>query len=197
MTGARTPEDEDLVERSQILDEGGIKKVLRRMAFEIAERSGAAPYLVGIRTRGAYLAERIARILDVDATAGGGRATLGAIDITLYRDDAFMGLPKPEVGPTELPESIEGRTVVLVDDVLYTGRTVRAAMDVLLDWGRPRSISLAVLVDRGCRELPIHADVVGVTVQTTRAETVRVMLSERDGADRVVVRARAGAEGGR
>jgi pyrimidine operon attenuation protein/uracil phosphoribosyltransferase len=124
------------------------------------------------------------------AEAGDGRPTLGAVDITLYRDDVFLGLPKPEVGATELPESIEGRTVVLVDDVLYTGRTVRAAMDVLADYGRPQAVQLAALVDRGRRELPIQPDYVGVRVQTTADQSVRVMLSEKGEPDRVVLRER-------
>ena len=124
----------------------------------------------------------------VHAPAEGGerRPTLGAVDITLYRDDVFLGLPKPEIGPTELPESIEGRAVVLVDDVLYTGRTVRAAMDALIDFGRPRSIQLAVLVDRGHRELPIRADYVGKNLPTAHDEHVHVRLVERDGVDEVV-----------
>ena len=103
---------------------------------------------------------------------------------------SFAGLPKPEIGPTELPEPIDGRTVVLVDDVLFTGRTIRAAMDVLADYGRPRAVKLAALVDRGRRELPIQPDVVGVVVDTTASESVRVMLSERGEGDRVVLRER-------
>jgi pyrimidine operon attenuation protein/uracil phosphoribosyltransferase len=115
---------------------------------------------------------------------------LGAVDITLYRDDVFRGLPKPEIGPTELPEGIDGQTIILVDDVLFTGRTVRAAMDVLADYGRPRAVQLAVLIDRGRRELPIQPDYVGAEVQTTGAESVRVMLKERGEPDRVVLRER-------
>ena len=105
---------------------------------------------------------------------GRRKPTLGAVDITLYRDDVFSGLPKPEIGPTELPEPIDGRTIVLVDDVLYTGRTIRAALDVLVDYGRPRAVKLAALVDRGRRELPIQPDYVGLAVQTTARESVRV-----------------------
>jgi pyrimidine operon attenuation protein/uracil phosphoribosyltransferase len=181
------PPEKDLVERSELLDALGIARVLRRMAFEILERNGPDAYVVGVRTGGAFLAERMVKLL---AEAGEKRPTLGAIDITLYRDDVFLGLPKPEIGPTELPERIAGRTVVLVDDVLYTGRTVRAAMDVLLDYGRPRAIQLAALVDRGRRELPIQPDFVGVRVQTSEQESVRVMLSERGEPDRVVLRER-------
>jgi pyrimidine operon attenuation protein / uracil phosphoribosyltransferase len=126
------------------------------------------------------------------AEAGEQRPHLGAVDITLYRDDVFLGLPKPEVGATELPETVDGRTVVLVDDVLFTGRTVRAAMDVLADYGRPRAVQLAALVDRGRRELPIQPDYVGVRVQTTADQSVRVMLAEKGEEDRVVLRERKG-----
>jgi pyrimidine operon attenuation protein/uracil phosphoribosyltransferase len=184
------PPDADLVERREILDEGGLARTLRRMALEIAERipPGERPlYFVGIRTGGAYLAQRLVELV---AAAGEGKPLLGAIDITLYRDDVFRGLPKPEIGPTDLPEPVEGKTIVLVDDVLYTGRTVRAAMDVIADYGRPRAVKLAALVDRGQRELPIQPDFVGVPVQTTARESVRVMLKERGEPDRVVLRER-------
>jgi pyrimidine operon attenuation protein/uracil phosphoribosyltransferase len=184
------PAEKNLVEKSEILDATGVSRVLRRLAYEIVERNGTDLYVVGIRTGGALLAERIVKVL----TQGGEHIPqLGAIDITLYRDDVFMGLPKPEIGPTDLPASIEGRTVVLVDDVLYTGRTVRAAMDVLADYGRPRAVQLAALVDRGRRELPIQPDFVGVRVQTTADQSVRVMLSERGEPDRVVLRERVAA----
>jgi pyrimidine operon attenuation protein/uracil phosphoribosyltransferase len=185
--GKPAPAETNLVFRSEILDAVGIARVLRRMAFEILERAGAEAYFVGIRTGGAFLAERMVRLL---AEAGEGRPTLGAVDITLYRDDVFLGLPKPEVGATELPEAVDGRTVVLVDDVLFTGRTVRAAMDVLADYGRPRAVQLAALVDRGRRELPIQPDYVGVRVQTTADQSVRVMLTEKAEEDRVVLRER-------
>jgi len=181
------PAETNLVERAEILDATGIARALKRLAFEIVERAGPDAYVVGIRTGGAFLAERMVKLL----TAGGeARPTLGAVDITLYRDDVFLGLPKPEIGPTELPDTIDGRTVVLVDDVLYTGRTVRAAMDVLADYGRPRAVKLAVLVDRGRRELPIQPDFVGTAVQTTADQSVRVALSETGTPDRVVLRER-------
>jgi pyrimidine operon attenuation protein / uracil phosphoribosyltransferase len=183
----QSPPETNLAFRSEILDGVGMARVVRRMAFEILERAGADAYFVGVRSGGAYLAERMVQVL---AEAGEGRPTLGAVDITLYRDDVFLGLPKPEVGPTELPEAVDGRTVVLIDDVLYTGRTVRAAMDVLADYGRPRAVQLAVLIDRGRRELPIQPDYVGVRVQTGANESVRVMLSEKGEADRVVLRER-------
>jgi pyrimidine operon attenuation protein/uracil phosphoribosyltransferase len=184
------PPDSDLTERREILDAAGVGRTLRRMALEIAERvpQDARPiYLVGIRTGGAYLAQRLSSLL---AEAGEAKALLGAVDISLYRDDVFRGLPKPEIGPTDLPEPIDGRTVVLVDDVLFTGRTIRAAMDVLADYGRPQAVKLAALVDRGRRELPIQPDVVGVSVDTTARESVRVMLAERGEVDRVVLRER-------
>jgi len=185
------PPDADLIERREILDAAGMARVLKRMAYELVERvghEGDAIYLVGVRTGGAYLAARLAEL--IRASGDTPRPTLGAVDISLYRDDVFRGLPKPEIGPTELPEPLEGRMVVLVDDVLYTGRTIRAAMDVLGDYGRPRAVKLAVLVDRGRRELPIQPDVVGTAVQTTAAESVRVLLKERGEPDRVVLRER-------
>jgi pyrimidine operon attenuation protein/uracil phosphoribosyltransferase len=187
MTVRPAPADEHLIERAELLDAVGLSRVLRRLAYEIVERNVPDLYVVGIRTGGAFLAERIVKLL---AEGGERRPTLGAVDITLYRDDVFHGLPKPEIGPTELPESIDGRTVLLVDDVLYTGRTVRAAMDVLADYGRSRAVQLAVLVDRGRRELPIQPDFVGIRAQTAADQSVRVMLTERGEPDRVVLRER-------
>ena len=184
------PPDSDLIERREILDQAGIARTLRRMAYEMIERihpDERPLYFVGIRTGGAFLAQRLVAML---AALGEGSPLLGAIDITLYRDDVFRGLPKPEIGPTDLPETIDGKTIILVDDVLYTGRTVRAAMDVLADYGRPRAVKLAALIDRGRRELPIQPDFVGAVVQTTASESVRVMLSERGEPDRVVLRER-------
>jgi len=191
MSPRRPPPDADLIERREILDEAGMARALKRMAYELVERvghEGDAIYLVGIRTGGAHLAVRLADL--IRASGDVPKPTLGAVDISLYRDDVFRGLPKPEIGPTDLPEPLDGRTVVLVDDVLFTGRTIRAAMDVLGDYGRPRVVKLAALVDRGRRELPIQPDVVGVTVQTAAAESVRVMLKERGETDRVVLRER-------
>jgi pyrimidine operon attenuation protein/uracil phosphoribosyltransferase len=177
----------DLIQLRELADAAGITRALRRIAHEIVERNaGASVLLVGIRTAGVPLAERLAGFI---AEAGEARPELGAIDITLYRDDVFEGLPKPEVGRTELPgHSIAGRTIVLVDDVLYTGRTIRAALDALMDYGRPRAVQLAVLVDRGHRELPIQPDYVGLEVQTTRDQSVKVTLAELGAADRVMLR---------
>jgi pyrimidine operon attenuation protein / uracil phosphoribosyltransferase len=184
------PPEPDLIERRQLLDAAALMRTLRRMALEIVEMVPADErplYLVGVRTGGAYLAHRLC---DLMVQAGEPTPLLGAVDISLYRDDVFHGLPKPEIGPTDLPEPIDGRTVVLMDDVLYTGRTIRAAMDVLADYGRPRAVKLVALIDRGRRELPIQPDIVGVRVDTTRAESVRVHLAERGEVDRVVLRER-------
>ena len=164
--------------------------MLRRIGHEIVERNRgvAGIALVGIRTGGLYLAQRLR---DVIAEAEGTAPPLGAIDIALYRDDVGIQRPRPEVGPTELPFALDGVRVVLVDDVLYTGRTVRAALDALMDYGRPRAVSLAVLVDRGHRELPIQADVVGLTIDTAAAQQVRVELTETGAAaDAIVLTAR-------
>ena len=142
--------------------------------------------LVGVRSRGVPLARRIAAVLD---GASGGHVATGALDITLYRDDLMRTAvgPQPVVRKTEIPFSIDERTIVLVDDVLYTGRTTRAALDALIDFGRPRAIQLVVLVDRGHRELPIKADYVGKNVPTSRKESVQVRLQELDGIDEVSV----------
>jgi pyrimidine operon attenuation protein/uracil phosphoribosyltransferase len=184
---SRRPPDAHLVERRELMDASAIARALRRIAHEIVERNGGTTnlILVGVRTGGVPLAQRLAREI---ALAEQVEPPVGAVDITLYRDDVFVGLPKPEVGTTDLPGSIEGRTVVLVDDVLYTGRTIRAALDVLMDFGRPRAVELAVLVDRGLRELPIQPDYVGLKVQTARNESVRVDLAETDGVDRAALR---------
>ena len=174
-----------LIETRELLDAAGIVRALKRIAHEIVERNAAVGdvVLVGIRTAGVPLAERLAGFI---RDTGELHAAVGAIDITLYRDDVFEGLPKPEVGLTTLPaHTIAGKTVILVDDVLYTGRTIRAALDALMDYGRPRAVQLAVLVDRGHRELPIQPDYVGLRVETTRQQSVKVIL---DGRDRAVLR---------
>lgn len=191
----KPPPDAVFNVRSVILDDVAVSRVLRRMAYEIAERAGPNVYLVGIQTRGVVLAARIAKILATEGDPKGGTLggpRLGAVDITMYRDDFSFGAPKQDVGPTDLPQPIDGQIVVLVDDVLYTGRTVRAAMDVLLDYGRPKAIHLACMVDRGNRELPIAPDFVGARVTTGPNESVRVMLSERGEPDQVVLREKVG-----
>ena len=179
-----------MVERSEILDAVAMARVLRRIAFEIVERNGHDAYFVGIRTGGALLAERMVKLL---VEGGEVRPDLGAIDIALYRDDVFLGLTKPEIGPTDLKKTIDDRVVVLIDDVLFTGRTVRAALDQLIDFGRPSRIELAVLMDRGHRELPIRADYVGRTLTTRRDEVVAVKLREEDGRDAVELMERVAA----
>jgi pyrimidine operon attenuation protein / uracil phosphoribosyltransferase len=186
-------EPDRLVERRVLADGSAVARMLRRLASEIVEKSGgpAGLALVGIRTGGLFLAERLAALIE---SIEGRRPLFGAVDITLYRDDVFRGLPRPEIGPTELPFELEGVTVVLVDDVLYTGRTVRAALDALMDFGRPRAVQLAVLIDRGRRELPIQADYVGLVAETAADESVKVFLTEAGSdQDRVVVRVRGDA----
>ena len=173
-------------EKAQIMDGAAIQRVLTRVAHEIVEKNkGTADLvLIGLRSRGVDLARRLSqRLKEID----GVDVPVGALDITLYRDDLGKGGPQPAVRRTEIPFSIENKKVILVDDVLYTGRTIRAAMDGLMDLGRPRTIQLAVLVDRGHRELPIRADYVGKNVPTAKTEQVQVMLQEEDGTDRVVI----------
>ncbi len=154
-----------------------VGRTLDRIAHEIIEQLGSPSEwaLVGIITGGQHLAERLAERIERIA---GERPRTGTVDITLYRDDLYTGLEKPVLGETKLDFKISGTGIVLVDDVLFTGRTVRAALDVLMDYGRPRFIKLAVLVDRGHRELPIAADFVGRQVQTTITDQVRVELGE-------------------
>jgi pyrimidine operon attenuation protein/uracil phosphoribosyltransferase len=172
--------------RRELMDAERLSRALARIAHQIVERRRDAEglVLVGVRTRGVPLARRLARLV---AEAGAPPPPVGALDITLYRDDLTTVAPQPVLRGTEIPGSIDGRTVVLVDDVLYTGRTVRAALDEIIDFGRPARIKLAVLVDRGHRELPICPDYVGQTITTTRDESVQVLLREDDGADRVVL----------
>jgi len=173
-------------QKAEVLDQAGLDRALTRIAHEIVEQAGGADLaLVGIKTRGETLAERIAEKI---AAIEGRRPAVGALDITLYRDDLDMR-GAPVVRGTDIPFSIKGKTVVLVDDVLFTGRTIRAALDALIDLGRPRMIQLAILVDRGHRELPIRPDYVGKNLPTSRRETVAVRMREHDGEDRVVIEA--------
>jgi pyrimidine operon attenuation protein/uracil phosphoribosyltransferase len=170
-----------------VLDHEGMERTLSRMAAEILELDGDEIMLMGIHTRGVPMASRLARHIDGRT---GGSVQVGQLDISLYRDDVGPGRPLPKspvLKKTSFPDSIDGRVVYLVDDVLFTGRTIRAALDTLMDYGRPSAVRLAVLVERGHRELPIAANVVGKTVQTTRREDVRVRLQEIDGEDAVWV----------
>jgi pyrimidine operon attenuation protein/uracil phosphoribosyltransferase len=171
-----------------VMDAARMSRTLARIAHEVAERNRGIEELafVGVRTRGVPIARRI-----TDALAGilGARVPLGTLDITLYRDDLSRQAvgPQPLVRRTEIPFSIDGKRILLVDDVLYTGRTVRAALDALIDFGRPRAIQLVVLVDRGHRELPIKADYVGKNLPTSASQVVHVRLEEIDGRDEVAV----------
>ena len=171
--------------RIPLLDERALGRTLVRMATEIVERARGTEslVLVGIQRRGVELADRLKRLID---QSEGSAVPVGKLDITLYRDDLQTVGPRPVVGETRLP-NLDGRTVVIVDDVLYTGRTVRAAMDALVEIGRPAAVRLAVLVDRGHRELPIRADHVGKNVPTSREETIKVHLTETDGGEDEVV----------
>ncbi len=169
-----------------IMSAAEMEKTLNRMTHEIIERVSAKKNvaIVGIRTRGVPIAERIIKkIAEIEKVT----VSSGTIDIALYRDDFFKSLASPEVGPSNLNFDVDNANIVLVDDVAYTGRTVRAAIDALMDYGRPASIMYAVLIDRGHRELPIQPDFVGKTVQTTENEAVAVYLSEIDGEDKVVI----------
>ena len=169
-----------------ILSAEEIRRTLSRIAHEIVEHNPtlAELVIVGMRTRGVPLAIRLAqRITEFE----GQPVPVGALDIGLYRDDiSYLDL-KPQLKPTEIPTDIAGKVVVLVDDVLFTGRSIRAALDALIDFGRPRHIQLAVLVDRGHRELPIRADYVGKNIPTSRHDDIQVRLQESDGRDEVVV----------
>lgn len=169
-----------------VLDADGVRRSLTRIAHEILERNGGAGeiVLVGIAARGDDLARRIAGELE---RIEGVQVPVGVLDITFYRDDIGLRAEAPEVHETRIDFDVTGGTVVLVDDVLYTGRTIRAAMDALVDFGRPRAIQLAVLVDRGHRELPIRADFVGKNIPTRAEDLVRVLTSETDGSDAVEV----------
>jgi pyrimidine operon attenuation protein / uracil phosphoribosyltransferase len=176
-------------ERARLMDEAEIRRSVTRIAHEILERNKGASEiaLIGIANRGDHLAQRLAAEIE---RIEGTRVPVGVLDITFYRDDIGLRAEAPEVHETRVGFDINGRTVVLVDDVLFTGRTIRAAMDALVDFGRPRAIQLAVLVDRGHRELPIRADYVGKNVPTGADEEVRVSVRELDGEDAVELQRR-------
>ncbi|MCM8796847.1 MAG: bifunctional pyr operon transcriptional regulator/uracil phosphoribosyltransferase PyrR [Candidatus Omnitrophica bacterium] len=175
-----------MIEKAKILDKEALNRSLMRIAHEILEKNKGTQNLclIGIRSRGACLAQRLgALILRIDQVM----VPVGILDITLYRDDLTMIGSGPVVHKTEIDFDITGKNVVLIDDVLYTGRTVRAALDALIDFGRPKTIQLAVLIDRGHRELPIRADYVGKNIPTSKNEIVEVRLEETDGIDEVVI----------
>lgn len=177
----------EFTDKTVLMDSEGIRRALTRISHEILEKNKGVDniVLVGIRTRGVPIAERLAENI---AKIEGQKPPVGVLDITLYRDDLSTLAYQPIVRPTELPVDITGKTVVLVDDVLYTGRTIRAALDAIIDNGRPRTIQLAVLVDRGHRELPIRADFVGKNVPTSSKEAISVQLTSVDDDEKVVLR---------
>lgn len=172
--------------KAKIIDEEGLNRTLTRLAHEIIERNKGTENLaiIGMRTRGVYLAKRIVKkIEDIE----GKKIPFGILDVTLYRDDFRTKLKQPVVQVTDIPFDIDGMNIILVDDVLYTGRTTRAALDALMDFGRPARIQLAVLVDRGHRELPIKADFVGKNIPTSIGEEIQVKMKETDGEDCVLL----------
>ncbi len=170
----------------RILDKTSIERTLKRIAHEIIEKNKGVSdvCLVGIRTRGVFLAERLKEyIQQIDSKD----VALGVLDITLYRDDLTLVAEQPVIRQTQIDFDITDKKVILVDDVLYTGRTIRSALDALIDFGRPKTIQLAVLIDRGHRELPIRADYVGKNIPTAKTDTVEVSLREQDDKDEVVI----------
>jgi pyrimidine operon attenuation protein/uracil phosphoribosyltransferase len=173
-------------EKTEVLGEEEIQRILIRLSHEIVEKNKEMNdlALVGIRTRGAYLAERVVRNIK---RIRGVEIPLGILDITLYRDDLTTIAYQPIVRKTEIPFDITGKKIILIDDVLYTGRTIRAALDALIDFGRPQTIQLAVLIDRGHRELPIRPDYVGKNLPTSQEEMVEVRVKEVDKIDKVII----------
>lgn len=177
----------EFIEKTVVMEPDDMSRAIKRIAQEIIERNKGIDdvILVGIRTRGVPLADRLAAAIE---ESEGRKPMLGVLDITLYRDDLSTLQSQPIVRSTELNFDITNKIVVLVDDVLYTGRTIRAALGALIDLGRPKLIQLAVLIDRGHRELPISADFVGKSVPTSKSEIIAVRFNETDGTDRVVIR---------
>ena len=173
-------------DKERVMDKKAMDRTLTRMAHEILERNVDAKHLaiVGIKTRGAHIAKRLVeKIEEID----GIRVPSGTLDITRYRDDVQAGEAEPEIHETEIPFDVTGKRLVLVDDVLFTGRTVRAALDALIDRGRPAQVQLAVFVDRGHREFPIRPDYVGRTIPTSNKEMVRMRVKEVDGIDQTAI----------
>ena len=184
-----TPLPQDGRAAKRILDAEGLRRALSRIAHEILERHGGTGdlVLVGMRSRGVPIARRLA---DLISRFEGATVEVGELDVTMYRDDLEMRGTRPSIQPSSLPRDLTDARVVLVDDVLYTGRTVRAALDALMSFGRASQVQLAVVVDRGHRELPIRADYVGKNLPTSRDENVEVRLIEVDGTDEVILIAR-------
>ncbi len=179
--------------KNVVMDATAMKRSIRRLASEIVERNQGIENigLLGVRTRGVYVARRIAKEIEkIEDT----NLPIGVLDITLYRDDFRIRKVGPGVQVTDIPFDPDGKTVILIDDVLYTGRTSRAALDALMDYGRPGRVQLAVLVDRGHRELPIKADFVGMNIPTTSGENVKVLMKEQDGEDAVILLAKDTSE---
>ena len=174
------------MQAKEVVDQVTMKRALTRITYEIIERNQTIQdvVLIGIKTRGIYIASRVAdRLKQLE----GIEVPVGELDITLYRDDKKEIPAEAELHSSDIPVSLEGKEVILIDDVLYTGRTIRAAMDAVMDYGRPRKISLAVLVDRGHRELPIRADYVGKNIPTAKTEEILVEMQELDGKDRIMI----------
>lgn len=170
--------------RTHLLEKDQMSRIFERFAAQLHERHNTCEHimLVGIERRGVDLAHRLSHLLTQRL---GHAVSLGTLDINLYRDDWTKLVTTPRIGQSHIPESVDGRTIILVDDVLYTGRTIRAALEALLDYGRPRAVELLVLIDRGLRELPIQPDYVGRAITTSPQEHVDVFLEERDGEDAV------------
>jgi pyrimidine operon attenuation protein / uracil phosphoribosyltransferase len=173
-------------QKKVVMDEEGIDRSMTRIAYQILEKNKGIDdiVLIGIRTGGIYLAQRLQRKISAIEK---NDPPMGILDITLYRDDLLTSKKKPRLEKTDIPFSLDAKKVILVDDVLFTGRTIRAAMDALIDFGRPKLIQLAVLIDRGHRELPIRADFVGKNLPSSLWEAVSVRLTEKDGVDEVVI----------
>ena len=175
-----------LKEKAKLMSSDDLNRVIKRIAHEMVEQNKGTEnmILVGIHRRGVYLARRIQKIIE---EIEGVKIPCGELDITLYRDDLTMLFEQPMVHSTRMPQDISGKNIFLVDDVLYTGRTVRAALEALVDLGRPSTVKLAVIIDRGHKELPIHPDICGKNVPTSKNEVIEVKVTELDGKDEVVI----------
>jgi pyrimidine operon attenuation protein / uracil phosphoribosyltransferase len=173
--------------KTRLLDEADVGRIVTRMAHEMIENNKGISQLalIGVRTRGEFLARRIAE--KISSIEGGGMIPLGILDVSFYRDDTRAKLKQPQVQSTHIPFDITDKKIILIDDVLYTGRSVRAALDEIMDFGRPAKVELAVLIDRGHRELPIQPDYVGKVVTTAFDEEVKVKMREQDGMDEVII----------